>query len=90
MWLPLEDPHKGYRDGKLKFELRGHKLHGRWTLVRMKGREEDRQEPWLLIKEKDEYARPATEYSVVDALPDSVKALPDRPAARAQPAARQS
>ena len=28
-WLPLEDPHQGYRDGKLKFELRGHKLHGR-------------------------------------------------------------
>jgi len=50
VWLPLEDPRKGYRDGKLKFELRGHKLHGRWTLVRMKGRENDRQERWLLIK----------------------------------------
>ena len=53
----------------------------------MKGREDDRQEPWLLIKEKDEYARPASEYSVVDDMPDSVKALADRPAARAQPAA---
>ncbi|MEO8653721.1 MAG: DNA ligase D [Ramlibacter sp.] len=80
VWLPLEDPHKGYSDGKLKFELRGHKLQGRWTLVRMKGREEDRQEPWLLIKEKDEYAAPAADYSVVDAMPDSVKALADRPA----------
>lgn len=90
VWLPLEDPRKGYRDGKLRFELRGHKLHGRWTLVRMKGRENDRQEPWLLIKENDEYARPASGYSVVDARPESVKALADRPVARAQPAAKES
>ncbi len=81
VWLPLENPREGYRQGKLKFELRGHKLHGRWTLVRMKGRDSDRQEPWLLIKEKDEYARPAADYSVVDALPDSVKKQPDRPPA---------
>jgi len=83
VWIPLEDPHKGYRDGKLKFELRGHKLHGKWTLVRMKGRGDERQEPWLLIKEKDQYVRPASEYSVVDEMPDSVKALADRPAPRA-------
>lgn len=88
VWLPLEDPHQGYRDGKLKFELRGHKLHGRWTLVRMKGRENDRQESWLLIKEKDEHARPASEFSVVDERPESVKALADRPAARAHPPGR--
>jgi bifunctional non-homologous end joining protein LigD len=79
VWIPLEDPHQGYRDGKLKFELRGHKLHGKWTLVRMKGRGDERQEPWLLIKEKDEHVRPASEYSVVDEMPDSVKALADRP-----------
>ncbi len=79
VWIPLEDPHKGYRDGKLKFELRGHKLHGQWTLVRMKGREGERQEPWLLIKEKDHHARPASEFSVVDEMPDSVKRLADRP-----------
>ena len=40
---PSLDPHAGYRDGKLKFELRDEKLHGRWTLVRMRGREEERQ-----------------------------------------------
>jgi bifunctional non-homologous end joining protein LigD len=79
VWVPLEDPHKGYRDGKLKFELRGHKLRGHWTLVRMKSRADGRQEPWLLIKEKDSYARPASEFSAVDEMPDSVKRLPDRP-----------
>ncbi|MYN09263.1 DNA ligase D [Pseudoduganella aquatica] len=73
-WHPLVDPHKGYKAGSLKFELRGHKMHGRWALVRMKGRGE-KQEAWLLIKEKDEYARPAAEFSVVDEMPDSVKKL---------------
>lgn len=86
-WIPLEDPHKGWRDGKLKFELRGHKLHGHWTLVRMKGRGNGREDPWLLIKERDELARPASEYSVVDEMPDSVRHLEDRPgAAKASPA----
>lgn len=86
-WHPLEDPRQGMREGKLKFELRGHKLHGHWTLVRMKGRGNGREDPWLLIKERDEYARPATEYSVVDEMADSVKALADRPGARAAAAA---
>lgn len=70
-WLPLGDPHAGYRDGKLKFELRGEKLHGGWTLVRMKRRDE-RQEPWLLIKERDDAARPAAEFDITEAMPDSV------------------
>lgn len=74
IWVPLQDPRKGYSDGKLKFELLGHKLKGHWTLVRMKG-EERKQEPWLLIKEKDEYVRSSKEYSVVDESPDSVAGL---------------
>ena len=75
-WEPESDPHEGYRKGNLKFRLHGHKMHGNWVLVRMKGRGDDKQEPWLLIKEKDEYVRPADEFSVVDEMPDSVKALP--------------
>ena len=74
-WIPLQDPRKGYRDGKLKFELLGQKLKGHWTLVRMNNTEKRKQEPWLLIKEKDEYVRPSSEYSVVDELPDSVAGL---------------
>src|SRR4051794_24346499 len=86
-WIPLEDPHKGFRDGKLKFERRGHKLHGHWTLVRMKGRGNGREDPWLLIKERDEFARPASEYSLVDEMPASVQSLEDRPAAVTEPGA---
>lgn len=82
-WIPLEDPHEGFREGKLKFELRGHKLQGHWTLVRMKGRGKGREDPWLLIKERDGFARPASEFSVVDELADSVRHLADRPDAPA-------
>lgn len=75
-WEPVGDAEKGYRQGKLKFVLHGHKLQGRWALVRMQGRRSDKQPAWLLVKEHDEFARPASEFSVVDALPDSVSALP--------------
>src|SRR4051812_7704874 len=82
VWIPTEDPHKGLRDGRLKFELRGHKLRGHWTLVRMKGRgDRGREDPWLLIKERDAFVRPAAEYSVVDERPESVRELADRPEA---------
>lgn len=78
-WQPLADPQQGYRDGNLKFALHGIKLRGNWALIRIKGNSENRdakQPPWLLIKEKDAFARPAVEYSVVDELPDSVAQLP--------------
>ena len=71
-WEPVGDPVEGYRKGKLKFDMHGEKLRGRWNLVRMHGRAGERQEPWLLIKENDEEARPASEYDVTEALPDSV------------------
>jgi bifunctional non-homologous end joining protein LigD len=38
----------------------------------MHGRRDERQEPWLWIKERDDDARAVSEYSVVDELPDSV------------------
>ncbi len=86
-WAPIGDPHAGYRDGKLKFDLHGVKLHGRWALVRMKQREGDRQEAWLLMKERDEFARPAAEYKVVEAEPDSVLSGPKKSAAAKKNAA---
>lgn len=82
-WRPLGDAREGYRKGKLVFELHGHKLKGRWALVRMKGRS-GRQDSWLLIKEKDEFARPSADFSVVDEMPGGVAHLrsPRPPAAR--------
>lgn len=75
-WASEGDARRGYREGKLKFELRGHKLRGKWALVRMKGNSE-KQDPWLLIKEKDEFVRPSDEFSVVDEMPDSVAGTHD-------------
>ncbi|MGQ0537903.1 MAG: DNA polymerase ligase N-terminal domain-containing protein, partial [Gemmatimonadaceae bacterium] len=52
-WVPLEDFRAGLEKGKLLFELKGYKLHGRWTLVKIKKSEKD----WLLIKERDAWVK---------------------------------
>src|SRR2546426_3507287 len=51
VWVPLEDPFEGLKKGKLLFDLKGYKLRGRWTLVKIKKGVKE----WLLIKEKDGY-----------------------------------
>src|SRR5579884_189714 len=53
-WVPLEDWREGLAKGKLLFELKGYKLKGKWTLVKIKKSERD----WLLIKERDAYLKP--------------------------------
>ncbi|VGO09328.1 ATP-dependent DNA ligase clustered with Ku protein, LigD [plant metagenome] len=73
-WAPVGDPRAGYRKGHLKFALHGRKMQGGWALVRMKGKDE-KQPPWLLIKEKDALARAEDDFSVVEAFPDSVVPL---------------
>ena len=44
--------------GKIKFILSGKKLNGEFTLVRIKGRNGDSGDPWLLIKDHDEFVDP--------------------------------
>ncbi|RQU74461.1 DNA ligase D [Burkholderia cenocepacia] len=73
-WTPdggVARAREGYRAGKLSFRLDGEKLHGGWALVRS-GRQEGRQEQWLLIKERDDDARSADEFDVVGERPGSV------------------
>src|SRR5688572_25080801 len=72
-WIPKEDPREGYRKGRLKFALRGEKLHGGWILVRSHGgKYGDRDKrAWLLMKERDDEAREASE-SIVEQRPESV------------------
>lgn len=66
-WEPLGDPAEGLAAGHLKFELRGEKLRGRWVLVRMGGRaRSERTDNWLLIKERDQAARPGDGTSLID------------------------
>jgi bifunctional non-homologous end joining protein LigD len=57
VWEPLDDAHRAYRKGHLKFALHGEKLHGVWHLVRSRRGEEGDKEQWLLFKDDDDEAR---------------------------------
>jgi len=76
-WEPVGDPAQGLADGKLLFALHGRKLRGQWELVRIKPKDNERQDPWILFKKRDGYARSRAEYDVVRALPDSVGPEPE-------------
>jgi len=65
-WEPITDEVEGYAKGSLKLRLEGEKLKGGFALVRLKRREGDKRDNWLLIKERDEHARPLDAGDVLD------------------------
>jgi DNA ligase D-like protein (predicted 3'-phosphoesterase) len=74
-WEPVGDPRRGHGQGQAavppaRREARGPVGAG---ADRQAG---DSQDPWMLFKKKDEWARPLAEYDVIAALPDSVVATP--------------
>src|SRR3954471_7451366 len=71
-WEPEVDPDRGLKQGKLKFSLHGEKLKGSWALVRMGGRAGDDGKNWLLIKHRDEEAKPLATFDVTKREPRSV------------------
>lgn len=92
-WVPLEDWRTGLEKGKLLFELRGYKLHGKWTLVKIKKSEKD----WLLIKERDAWLKQpgeegdkVSEESVLSGLTVEEVMAGDRPGARLRAAITES
>ena len=69
-WIPegSRPPQETLAAGDLKFSLEGEKLQGSWVLVRMKGdRFGGKRTNWLLIKHKDEVARPGSGEGVLGA-----------------------
>lgn len=66
-WTPEGDPHAALEKGHLTLTLEGQKMHGRWHLVRTRG-----EKAWLLIKGKDEHARPGDGDRMVRMLKKSV------------------
>jgi len=94
-WEPVKttDPGRAVRDGELHLELHGHKIKGRFVLVRT-GPPSDKEE-WLLLHKNDDFAVTGWDaekfpQSVLSGRTnDEVKADPDRlwrsdlPAARA-------
>ena len=90
-----DDPAQEIADGELHVELFGHKLRGRFVLVRTARRRDDADRDWLLLHKQDDFAVPSWDAedhprSVLSGrTSDEVKADPDRlwrsdvPAARA-------
>lgn len=72
-WIPEGDVDRGLRDGKLDFRLEGAKLRGRWTLVRLRRKERERDKiNWLLIKRRDAEARSGDAAELVETRTESV------------------
>ena len=71
VWVPEGDPVAGMKKGHITFELKGRKLNGRWHLVRLKRRGNEKRDNWLLIKADDAFARPGED--ILAEAPESVK-----------------
>lgn len=65
-WEPMVDVEEGLSEGSLKFILKGIRLKGKWALVRMKGKAGETKDNWLLLKEKDDYAKSSGETLTFD------------------------
>jgi len=71
-WEPEGDPRAGLKKGDLKFALDGERLKGSYVLVRMKRREGEKRDNWLLIKHHDGWAVEADGGALVDEETTSV------------------
>ena len=58
-WEPQTDVDEGLGKGSLKLVLKGRRLKGKWALVRLKAKAGETKDNWLLLKEKDDYAKTA-------------------------------
>jgi bifunctional non-homologous end joining protein LigD len=74
-WEPVKDyadVDRALAEGHLKFDLKGQKMKGRWALVRMNTHDARPGKPnWLLIKDRDEFARTEDQPSLTERYPDS-------------------
>jgi bifunctional non-homologous end joining protein LigD len=57
---PIPELRRGYAKGDLKVLMHGKRMQGSWVLVRTR-RGSDEKPQWLLIKHRDEYAKPGTD-----------------------------
>ena len=57
---PEDGIREGLKKGDFKFVLNGKRLKGSWALVRMR-RDQPGKPQWLLIKHRDEYAKPGSD-----------------------------
>jgi bifunctional non-homologous end joining protein LigD len=71
-WVPEGDPAGAYRRGRMLFKLKGKKLKGGWSLIRMGQAGVENGHHWLLIKNNDEEAIPSERSDVLDTHPLSI------------------
>ncbi|THD77391.1 MAG: DNA ligase D [Phenylobacterium sp.] len=71
-WEPEGDPHAMLKTGDLKFTLDGERLKGSYVLVRMKRREREKTNNWLLIKHHDGWSVEDSESAITEQETDSV------------------
>ena len=69
---PGKDPSKTIEEGHLHFTLEGERMKGEWVMFRLKGRPGERQEPWMLKKVDDEFAKPEEGDALVEHCVTSV------------------
>ena len=80
-WRPEGDVDASLRKGKLDFALEGERLHGRFSLVRLKDGDGGKSN-WLLIKRRDEHAlRHANGPDVTELYTDPVPGTEPEPGA---------
>jgi len=72
-WIPEGDPREAYAQGRLTFALDGHRLKGRWHLVRTRQKPRDAREQWLLLKSDDDHARAPDAPEIVEEETASVR-----------------
>ena len=73
-WIPEpgKDPKKTIEEGHLHFTLDGERMKGEWVMFRLKGREGERGEPWMLKKVTDTFAKADAGDDLVDNCVTSV------------------
>ena len=71
-WIAPPHAAASLKKGRLEFTLKGEKLHGRWSLVRLNKTLNNRQPSWLLIKHRDEWAKANGEGDIMSERRESV------------------
>jgi bifunctional non-homologous end joining protein LigD len=69
---PGKDPGKTIEEGHLHFTLDGERMKGEWVMFRLKPRAGERQEPWMLKKVDDDFAKPEEGDALVEQCVTSV------------------
>mgnify|MGYP001221120072 CR=1 FL=1 len=77
-WEPEGDPASAEAEGRINFTIRGRKVRGAWSLVRIGGgrhgaRDGSSKQNWLLVKRDDDAARRGNGDVLLAKTPDSVE-----------------